>query len=136
RAVNRAAALAVGANHAIVLNFDGSVSGWGANSSGQLGDGTPNNRFSASPAGLVGATAVAAGDNHSMALMYDGTIRAWGLNQQGQLGDGTRNNSFGPEEINPKAVYEVGNVDPTPNSKYNPAFVGFSAIAAGSNHSL
>ncbi|QIP86697.1 hypothetical protein GLX30_24765 [Streptomyces sp. Tu 2975] len=66
------------------------VESWGANGSGQLGDGTMTNH--PTPGGvreLSGVTAVVAGCSHSLALLSNGTVRAWGNNSDGQLGIGT-----------------------------------------------
>ncbi len=82
--------LAAGFNHTCVLTSGGAVSCWGANSDGQLGDGsTVLKRQRTSVTGLTGAVQVAAGGNHSCALLAGGTVRCWGDNQFGQLGDGT-----------------------------------------------
>ena len=60
--------------HSLALKSDGTVVGWGYNSSGQA---TP-------PDGLTGVTAVAAGLYHSLALMADGSIVTWGENYYGE----------------------------------------------------
>ena len=81
-----------GANLAILS--DGTVSAWGGNVSGQLGDGT---RLATWEKGtshiavreLSGVTAVATEGEHSLALLGNGTVKAWGSNQFGQLGNGT-----------------------------------------------
>ena len=56
------------------LESDGTVTGWGDNSLGEL----------AIPAGLHDVVAVAAGAGQSMALQADGTVAAWGANGDGQ----------------------------------------------------
>jgi alpha-tubulin suppressor-like RCC1 family protein len=66
------------------------ASGFGLNSSGQLGDGTVTARRLAVALPAYGPTAVlAAGDAFSLALGTDGVVRASGSNTYGQLGDGT-----------------------------------------------
>lgn len=71
--------MAAGNGHSIALLEDGSVVGWGANISGQLGDGTTTDRISpvrvcthgqTAPCTrfLEGATAIAVGDNHTVAV--------------------------------------------------------------------
>jgi alpha-tubulin suppressor-like RCC1 family protein len=64
---------------------------WGANHSGQLGDGTRTGRPApAAVAGLhEGVVAVAGGFFHTAVLRSDGTVLAWGDNRFGQVGDGT-----------------------------------------------
>jgi len=81
--------LAAGDAHGLAARPDGVVWAWGANSAGQLGDGTTTARsIPVMVTGLTGVRAVAAGSHHSLALMTDGTLRAWGSGAQGQLGDG------------------------------------------------
>ena len=82
--------IAAGLNQSYALKADGTVWAWGANSYGQLGDGT--NVTSLVPQevpGLSGIVAIEAGDNHVLALNSDGEVFAWGNNSYGQLGDGT-----------------------------------------------
>jgi hypothetical protein len=74
----------------MLIKADGSIWAWGANSSGQLGDGTLLNRDL--PIQVGSATnwvAVAAGGAHTVALQSDRTLWTWGANDSGQLGDGT-----------------------------------------------
>jgi len=83
--------LAVGSLHNCVIITGGSVSCWGGNSSGQLGDGTYVSR--AAPSGVVGlgsgAVTVTAGDSHTCAVTGAGALSCWGYNYYGQVGDGT-----------------------------------------------
>jgi len=64
---------------------------WGANGSGQLGDGSGTD--SSTPVGVTGlpandpVAAIAAGDVHSLALTQGGVVYTWGSNQYGQLGN-------------------------------------------------
>lgn len=80
-----------------VIATTGGVKCWGANGSGQLGDGTTTDR--GSPVDVVGlpkdafgntkhATTVAVGSTHACALFDDGSVACWGSNGFGQLGDG------------------------------------------------
>jgi alpha-tubulin suppressor-like RCC1 family protein len=87
-----------GASHSLaVRKSDGSVFGWGLNSSGQLGDNSTTTRTfpvqakttaSGNPV-LLGIVDVAGGAAHTVALKTDGTVWTWGSNSSGQLGDGT-----------------------------------------------
>jgi len=81
-----------GYNFSVALKRDGTVRAWGANLSGQLGDGTTTDHYvRGTVKNLSGVTALAAatGGFHILALKGDGTVRAWGDNYSGQLGDGT-----------------------------------------------
>jgi alpha-tubulin suppressor-like RCC1 family protein len=84
--------LANGRDHLLALHQDGTVSAWGLNASGQLGDGQLGNESQRdSPIrveGLADATAVFAQGTMSFALRRDGTLWGWGENNNGQLGKG------------------------------------------------
>ena len=77
------------------LAASGSVSCWGANASGRLGDGTTTDRSAPVPVvGLsAGVASVAAGLDHTCALMMAGSVKCWGQGGSGQLGDGTQTTS-------------------------------------------
>lgn len=67
----------------------GTVSAWGANHYGQLGDGVrPDRPVPAQVGGLSGVTAVASGISTSYALTSAGAVLAWGVGTQGELGNG------------------------------------------------
>lgn len=94
--------------HALALDTSGSVWAWGNNDSGQLGDGTTENRpLPVRVDGVSGATGIAAGGGrnewgpggHSLAVLADGSVAAWGLNDAGQLGDGGTQDSTHPVEV-------------------------------------
>jgi hypothetical protein len=72
---------------------------WGANGSGQLGDGTTAG--SATPRSVPGigaAGTVAAGESHTCAAA-GGQLRCWGANGSGQLGDGTTTSRTSPAVV-------------------------------------
>jgi alpha-tubulin suppressor-like RCC1 family protein len=110
--------LAAGYAHTCALGGNGRLICWGANDSGQLGDGTTTNRPTpTAPVGIlsigtttgiyidlsttnfpqpynvvgqtVGITHVAGGHAHSCAIDFHRQVNCWGNNSQGQLGDGT-----------------------------------------------
>src|SRR3989442_1676092 len=76
---------------------------WGANGSGQLGDGTnTTNRLTPvpvqAPAG-VSFAAVTAGAVHTCGITAAGTAYCWGRNVEGQLGDGTTTDRLTPVRV-------------------------------------
>src|SRR6266478_1004430 len=101
----------------------GTVSAWGFNFYGQLGNGTNTTSNTAvQTSGLSGVTALAGGLYHSLALKSDGTVWAWGYNGYGELGNATFTSNNTPVQV------------------LGPGGVGFltgvTAIAVGGLHSL
>jgi alpha-tubulin suppressor-like RCC1 family protein len=85
-----AVGLAVGRRHACALTDGGAVLCWGANSVGQLGDGSTTMRVQ--PVLVLaasGAQAVEAGELHTCLVTSAGGVQCWGSNDDGRLGDGT-----------------------------------------------
>jgi alpha-tubulin suppressor-like RCC1 family protein len=99
----RAAVISAGELHSVATSASGSVSSWGADLYGQLGDGAVRTRYAAigvgQVLGLQNIVAVAAGGNHSLALKADGTVWAWGDNLWGELGDGSRRTRARPVRV-------------------------------------
>jgi alpha-tubulin suppressor-like RCC1 family protein len=93
--------VSTGFSHTCILSDAGGALCWGANDSGQLGDGTTSSRTSpAEVSGLTsGVAAVAAGGRHTCALMVAGGVQCWGENRAGQLGDGTTTNRAAPVDV-------------------------------------
>ncbi|MBS2020470.1 MAG: hypothetical protein JST00_46870 [Deltaproteobacteria bacterium] len=84
------ASLAVGAAHACAALEGGSVTCWGENPFGQLGDGTKTaSRAPVTVNGIAGIAAVHAGSNHTCARARNGTTACWGDNRHYQLANGT-----------------------------------------------
>jgi alpha-tubulin suppressor-like RCC1 family protein len=109
--------LAVGLGHTLALDEQNSVWAWGNNDSGQLGDGTTENKNSpVLVPGLPATRAISAGYRSSMALDVDGSVWTWGDNSRGLLGDGTTVARALPARISIPAR--------------------ITAIAAGRSHSL
>ncbi|WP_394845725.1 hypothetical protein LZC95_52935 [Pendulispora brunnea] len=86
-----AVAIAVGRGHACARTAEGKVLCWGANTSGQLGDGTRISRpRPVAVAGLDDADMLVTGDEHTCARRArDQSLLCWGQNAHGELGDGT-----------------------------------------------
>jgi alpha-tubulin suppressor-like RCC1 family protein len=117
----RVTAIAAGGDHSLALTSTGQVYGWGANTDGQLGNGSTTSSdqpvLAQAPTG-VSLTAIAAGTGHSLALSSGGVAYSWGFNGSGQLGDGTTTDSL------------------TMTAVSMPSDTTFTSIAAGSSHSL
>lgn len=83
-----AKAISAGYDHSLSLRGDGTVWGWGDDSSGELGDGgsTMSRQQSTVPLqvpGLPGASAVVGGRHASFASGLDGWLYGWGNHQLG-----------------------------------------------------
>ena len=117
-----------GTGNDLVLQWAGqSITTWGSNSSGQLGnDSTTDSSvpFAVNATGVLNGkvvVAVSAGGSHSLALCSDGTVAAWGRNNYGQLGNNSLTDSKVPVAVNATGVLSGKTV---------------VAISAGGTHSL
>ena len=87
--VQNAASVTAGAFYTCATLKDGTVTCWGNNEQGDLGDGTWISRGRAEPvSSLSGVQRLAGGFGHSCARVGGG-VECWGRNDRGQLGDGT-----------------------------------------------
>ena len=134
------ASLALGGSHSCALRDDGSVTCWGWNFYGQLGDGgiesslTPadvcDGEAAAGCSPLAGIEALAGGENHTCAVTEEGGVRCWGRNEDGQLGEGTEIDRWLPVGVCRPLADE-----PAPPPAGCEPLAGIVAITAGSSHS-
>lgn len=82
-----------GASHTLALKVDGTLWAWGANSRGQLGDGTFTDRNAPVQIGGGPWALVSARGDHTVGIKTDGTLWAWGDNSYGQVGNGQSGSS-------------------------------------------
>lgn len=112
-----AVSIAAGYSTTFAIKADGTLWGWGANSSYYLTTssggvyGTPRQR-----AGIDNLQSVSVGQSFVIALKKDGTVWSWGSNTYGALGDGTT-----ADRINPIQIPGLSNI---------------VAVAAGYNYAL
>lgn len=79
-----------GAFFTCAVTQQGAAKCWGANSYGQLGDGTTTQQMTPTQvAGLTsGVKSITGGDNFTCAIVVGGKVMCWGYNYYGQLGAG------------------------------------------------
>ena len=109
-------AMATGGGHSCAV-VNGGVRCWGANNSGQLGNGSnTDSHVPVQVSGLAsGVTAVATGMYHSCAVV-NGGVRCWGSNGYGRLGNGSTTSSNVPVQVAGLTI-------------------GVTAVAVGDSHS-
>jgi alpha-tubulin suppressor-like RCC1 family protein len=95
------AQVAVGLLHACALKGDGSLWCWGANGSGELGDGTFDDKAAPLSVTALGSEVVqvTVGSSYTCALRRDATVWCWGKNGSGQLGNGLATDSSTPTPV-------------------------------------
>lgn len=88
-------------SHTHAIKTDGTLWGWGNNSSGQLGNNTTNNRsYPMQVSSLTTWSKLAVGvGSYTVAIKTDGTLWGWGNNYYGTLGQGNTNNISSPVQI-------------------------------------
>ena len=107
--------LSLGGDHSCQLYDNGSVACWGRNDSGQLGDGSTDNKSVPTVVpNLWNVQQLSLGFAHSCTLHDNTTVSCWGRNDSGQLGDGSTENKSVPTVV--------------------PNLVSVRQVAAGDNH--
>lgn len=93
-------AISAGYEHTCGITTEGTAYCWGKNRSGQLGDGTEDERFSPTlvSGGLTFAS-LSAGDDFTCGLTPGGKAYCWGENSMGQLGDGSVESRLVPSPV-------------------------------------
>ena len=121
-------AIAAGSGHCLALASDGTVYGWGAGQSGQIGNGSKANTHVPSAVMFSGKkmTAIAAGGNFSLAVDSNGTVYSWGYGTDGELGNGKSGSYTDYTSIIPVCVDTTGVL----------AGKKIIAVAAGFKHSI
>jgi alpha-tubulin suppressor-like RCC1 family protein len=101
RAESTSLAVASGYSHTCGVKKDHSLWCWGANDSGQLGDGTTTNRTLPVQVTALGTSVaeVSVGDLYTCARKTDGTLWCWGNNASGQLGNSTAVDTSTPTQV-------------------------------------
>jgi alpha-tubulin suppressor-like RCC1 family protein len=106
-----------GASPTKTFPFNNDGAAWGANGSGQLGDGnTVSSSTYVGVSQLTNVQQISAGNSDSLAVTSDGSVWAWGSNGSGQLGTGNTISSASPQQVD--------------------GISGVTQVAAGWSHSL
>lgn len=98
--------IAAGHDHSAAVTKDGDLYMWGANGSGQLGNGTTNN-LTRPQRVAANVQSVELGNYHTTAVSKDGGLYTWGYNKYGELGNGNKSNQTSPVAIQ---IYDRTNV--------------------------
>ncbi len=96
--------IAGGETHTCALLAGGSVTCWGDNYYGQLGDNTADDHLLPNPVSTLarGVQAISAGLRHTCAVTAGGGVACWGWDLDGQLGNG-----HGSDQLAPAPVYGI-----------------------------
>ncbi|MBL8923948.1 MAG: hypothetical protein JNJ54_34145, partial [Myxococcaceae bacterium] len=119
--------LAAGEDFACARHLNGSVSCWGINTQGQLGNGMTATQqpMPSLVSGLTDAVQLSAGQNHACARTMTGDIRCWGDNSYGQQA----NTMTGADVLLPTTITGVsGATWLSCGNNFNCAVVGSGAV--------
>lgn len=107
RATDDAGIIAAGGRHSCAL-VTSKVYCWGANASGQLGDGDLESRDAPAPiVGDLDFTQVTTGLAHSCGVVRSGEGYCWGSDDRGQLGDATTTSRSAPVRVAGNQTFRV-----------------------------
>ncbi len=104
--------------HAMVLDNNGILYGWGRNNYGQLGINSTSTKYVptmvSNYGSIVGKTirSIALGDNHSIVIDSTGALHAWGRNNSGQLGNNLSTGTSGTDyrSLIPVSISSYGSI--------------------------
>lgn len=98
--------VAAGGFHSLAVRADGTVTAWGSNEFGQLGDGTTTDRSGAVLVPSFGGAASADGSlSFSIVVKSDGSVWGWGSSISGELG------IVDPLVLTPRQIAGISNVE-------------------------
>ena len=96
--------LSSGSRHTCAILDNGSVSCWGLNNYGQLGNGGTSDTNTPTLTSSLGmgrkAVAVSSGSYHTCAILDNGAVSCWGWGETGQLGNGVQSDKTVPTLTN------------------------------------
>lgn len=102
----RFTSIALGWSFSCALDAAGRVMCWGENTSGQIGDGTREDRRQPTAVRTdLSFSAITAGSSHACGLTAAGEAYCWGRNSRGQLGDGTKTDRVSPVRVNTRVRF-------------------------------
>jgi alpha-tubulin suppressor-like RCC1 family protein len=123
--------ISAGAAHTCAITSAGGLKCWGANYSGELGDGSGENRHT--PVDVIGmtsgVTAVSGGQWHTCGVVAGGA-KCWGANANGRLGNGSETTSHVPVDV---SDLSSGVTDISAGVYHSCAVVSGAAMCWGSN---
>jgi alpha-tubulin suppressor-like RCC1 family protein len=97
--------VSAGNQHSLALDEDGNLYSWGANSFGQLGDGSTSQKttpvlVNTSTLNSKKIVQISAGAFYNLLITEDNEVYAWGVNSDGRLGDGSTSQRTTPVLVN------------------------------------
>ena len=136
--ITDARAVDLGWGHACALRSGGSISCWGDNEDGQLGDSQPaQSHTPLEVEGISDAVSVSTGLFHTCIVRQSGSISCWGLNSIGQLGNGRTDDSGSSEvPVRGTAGHESASLRSVQLSQFTNVIgiTDASSVAAGGGH--